>query len=358
MSGIKRPWGLISKSIINVFLLSLLFSCDSGSTQNEIEGFVFQGETQGTTYTVIIAEEEVHFKQNEIDSILAAFDASLSTYIPNSVISMINTAESEIMLSDPTGFFKECYQQSQKVYQRTAGVFDPSVYPLVEGWGFLKDLKTPLSQDKVDSILSFVSFEKNNLHSVDFNGDSIRFKKKDSRFKIDFNAIAQGYSVDVISDFIHSRGHRNYYVEIGGELVVKGLNREQKPWKIGIDAPTEQQKSDVRQLENVMSLSGKALATSGNYRKFYELNGKKYSHTLDPKTGYPVNHSLLSATVICNKASKADAYATAFMVMGLEKTKEFLSENKDLKLEVYLIFDEKGKFGRWYSEGVEKYLDR
>ena len=358
MSGTRRPWGLILRSIINIFIVTLLVSCETGSDQKEIEGTVFQGETQGTTYSIIIAEEEVHFKQTEVDSILAAFDASLSSYIETSVISRLNSSEQEIILTDPSGFFKECYRQSQEIYKQTNGVFDPSVFPLVEGWGFMKDLKTPLSKQKVDSIMSFVGFKNDFLHSIQFFGDSIFLTKKDPRFKLDFNAIAQGFSVDILSDFIQSRGHRNYYVEIGGELVVKGLNREGKPWKIGIDAPTEQNRSDVRQLENVMSLSGKALATSGNYRKFYEVDGKKYSHTLNPKTGCPVDHSLLSATVICDKASTADAYATAFMVMGLEKTKTFLKEHADLDLEVYLIFDDGGKFGRWHSSGVNKYLER
>ena len=358
MSGIRRPWGLILRSIINVFIVTLLVSCETGSDQKVIEGSVFQGETQGTTYSIIIAEEDVHFKQTEIDSILAAFDASLSSYIKTSVISRLNSSEQEIILTDPSGFFKECYLQSQEIYEQTDGVFDPSVFPLVEGWGFMKNLETPLTEQKVDSILSFVGFKIDHLHSIQFSGDTIFLKKKDPRFKLDFNAIAQGFSVDVISDFIYSRGHRNYYVEIGGELVVKGLNREGKPWKIGIDAPTEHNRSDVRQLENIMSLSGKALATSGNYRKYYEIDGKKYSHTLNPKTGYPVEHSLLSATVICDKASTADAYATAFMVMGLEKTKMFLKDHPNLDLEVYLIFDDEGKFGRWHSSAVKKYLER
>lgn len=273
------------------------------------------------------------------------------------MISRLNNSQVTSKIVDPTHFFKDCYLLSKDVFERSAGAFDPSVFPLVEGWGFMKDLKTPLSKSKVDSILQFVSFKKNKLHEIEFIADTIVLSKKDGRFKLDFNAIAQGQSVDVLSDFISSRGHKNYYVEIGGEMIVKGKNRENEPWKIGIDVPKENTKSEVRQLENVLSVSNRAIATSGNYRKFYIKNGKKYAHTLDPRTGYPVEHSLLSATVISDNCAISDAYATVFMVIGLEETKKFLESNQDLGLEVYLLFDQNGAIERYYSPSAERYLD-
>lgn len=325
--------------------------------KESIEGVVFHGETQGTTYTIILAEDKANFTQKEITDLLHAFDLSLSTYIDSSVISRFNRSEKELELIDTTGFFKKCYELSKDIYHRSFGAFDPSVFPLVEGWGFMKDLKTPLSPLKVDSILHFVSFEEGKFHETLFDGDKIKLTKKDRRFKLDFNAIAQGQSVDVLAHFIRSRGHKNFYVEIGGEMIVQGKNREGLRWKIGIDVPKESANKEVRQLENVLSITDRAIATSGNYRKYYVKDGKKYAHTLDPRTGYPVQHSLLSATVISNNCATSDAYATVFMVIGLEETKKFLDKNKDLGLEVYLLFDQNGEIKRYFSPSVERYLD-
>lgn len=325
--------------------------------KESIEGVVFHGETQGTTYTIILAEDKANFTQKEITDLLHAFDLSLSTYIDSSVISRFNRSEKELELIDTTGFFKKCYELSKDIYHRSFGAFDPSVFPLVEGWGFMKDLKTPLSPLKVDSILHFVSFEEDKFHETLFDGDKIKLTKKDRRFKLDFNAIAQGQSVDVLAHFVRSRGHKNFYVEIGGEMIVQGKNREGLRWKIGIDVPKESANKEVRQLENVLSITDRAIATSGNYRKYYVKDGKKYAHTLDPRTGYPVQHSLLSATVISNNCATSDAYATVFMVIGLEETKKFLDKNKDLGLEVYLLFDQSGEIKRYFSPSVERYLD-
>ncbi len=341
------------------FLLVLFFvGCQS---ENEVvfkEGFVFQGETQGTTYQLIIAEDEVHFSKSEIQNLLAEFDTILSTYIDSSLISKINSLEGSAIFNDSTGYFKECYEESMAVFRTSNGAFDVSVFPLVEGWGFMKNVKTPLSKTKIDSILQFVSSEKDKLHTVNFTAKTIHFSKIDKRFKIDFNAIAQGLAVDKIAEFIASRGHKNYYVEIGGELIVKGRNRSGENWNIGIDVPKEnEQKDGVRRLESILSITNKAIATSGNYRKYYVKNGKKYAHCLDPRTGYPVDHSLLSATVISNKCSTSDAYATVFMVMGLKGTKQFLESHPALNLDVYLLYDLKnGKIGRFKSKGMKKYF--
>ena len=190
---------------------------------------------------------------------------------------------------------------------------------------------------------------------MSFHLDSLIFFKMKPGFRLDFNAVAQGLSVDVLADFIRSKGIKNFYVEVGGELVVSGKNREKKDWRIGIDSPIEN--SQERVLDNIIEISDCGLATSGNYRKFYVQDGKKYAHTIDPRTGSPVNHSLLSATVICKSAGLADAWATAFMVMGKDRAIELLEKDNSDELEVYFIYDKGGdEFGYCMTPGFKKHI--
>ncbi len=280
---------------------------------------------------------------------------ALSTYVSESAISLINNSKDSITIADNQDLFKDCYQLSAHIYSITNGAFDPSVFPLVKGWGFMNKMDSPLTKSEVDSILQFVSFENNKLHSVSFKGDSVQVVKSDSNFKIDFNAVAQGQSVDLIASYLDGKGYSNYFVEIGGELKVKGKNREGGAWRIGIDAPKENLSS--RELENILSLSNKAVATSGNYRKFYIKDGKKYAHTLNPRTGFPVQHSLLSVTVVAEDCATADAFATAFMVIGKEATLNFVKNNPQENLEVYLLSAGKdGAIIRDMSSDFEKFL--
>ena len=338
-----------------IFSSLLVFaSCNSPSTPEERPRVSIKGETQGTTYEIIVCDPEVLVTKAEIDSVLKAFDGSLSTYQPTSVVSQLNDASTERTIEDKTGFFKTCYQESQKVYALTDGAFDPSVYPLVKGWGFMDNIQDPLSQSEVDSLLQFVGFDR--LHTIAFTGNSIALTKEIPGYKLDFNAIAQGYSVDVLDQFLKKRGQKNYYIEIGGELMLRGTNAQSEKWAIGIDVPEEN--STTHSVENCVRLSNEAIATSGNYRKFYEKGGKKYAHSIDPKTGYPVEHSLLSVSVIAPTCAEADAYATAFMVFGTAKTLEFVKEHPELKLKVYLLESKKdGSIKRLMSENFKSYLD-
>lgn len=314
-----------------------------------MEGFFLSGNTQGTTYSVIIAEEQIHFSQSEVDSLLAAFDTILSAYIETSHISRLNNAPEEYAFKDRHHFFKTCYELSQEAYQKSDGLFDPSVYSLVKEWGFFTKEENVPGSSQIDSILQFTGFEKTKFHDVSFVEDSVFFKKYDPRFKLDFNGIAQGYSVDVVAGFIESRGHKNYYVEIGGELRVKGKNKEGKDWKIGIDTPDESNTKANREIITSLSISDCGLATSGNYRNFFEKDGKKYGHTLNPKTGRPVFTDVLSATVLAPNAALADAYATVFMILGKEKGIKFLSGHPELK--VILVFvNEKNEMEVYHSK--------
>lgn len=339
-------WSVIISSFLG------LGAC-SPPAEVEKEAHYFSGNTQGTTYEIIVADDEANFTNDEIDSVLAQFDASLSTYIPTSKISQLNASEASVNLIDQSGFFKNCYQKSQEIFQATDGAFDPSVFPLVKGWGFMDNIESPLSQAQVDSLLADIGFDKH--HTVSFDGDEIQLVKTNPGFQLDFNAIAQGYSVEVLGDFLKKRGQTNYYIEIGGELLLRGKNASGTKWNIGIDIPAE--KSTTHSIENIISISNEAVATSGSYRKFYEKDGQRYAHFLDPKTGYPVQHTLLSATVIAPTCTDADAYATAFMVMGAEKTLNFVKNHPDLKLEVYLLESDGNEgYKRSMSKGFQAYL--
>ena len=292
----------------------------------------FGGFTQGTTYSITYeSPDSINYKK-EIDYLLAKIDTSLSTYNPYSVISKINRNES----NKTDKYIRTVFRKADEVYNATNGNFDITVAPLVNAWGFGFKKKEEMTNAKVDSILEFVGF---NLIRIK---DSVIIKQ-DGRVTIDMNAIAQGYSVDLVAQFLEEQGVENYLVEIGGEVKAKGVNRKFKAWKIGIDKPFDNNNVPGENLQAIIKLSNKSLATAGNYRKFYIRDGIKHSHTINPKTGYSVNHSLLSVTVIGNDCITSDAYATAFLVMGLEKAYDLVMKTPDL--EAYFVYsDEKGNY--------------
>lgn len=340
---------LLKSKFIPLLSILYLFGCSSDNVNLKFDTIL--GNAQGTTYSIILVGEKEKITKFQIDSILQGFDRAVSNYIPNSLVSKFNSSKDTISFIDSSGYFKNCLIKSQFVYDRSDGAFDPSVFPLVDAWGFFDNRKSPLTKSSADSILSFVSYQKDKLFHYEFINERISFTKVDPRFKLDFNAIAQGYAVDVLANFIRKKGYTNFYVELGGEVFVSGINRENENWKIGIDTPTNTSKQRV--ISEILSVSNEAIATSGNYRKFYEYKGKKYAHTIDPNTGLQVTHNLLSATVIASDCATADAFATAFMVLGKYKTLKFLEQNPDLKLAIYLIYDENGET-KSYSSHVSK----
>ncbi|WP_027420696.1 FAD:protein FMN transferase [Crocinitomix catalasitica] len=338
-----------------------LISCDNSekpaAPAKESGKIEFFGNTQGTTFTVI-CNDPIQLTREEIVSELAAFDDALSGYIPNSIVSLLNTAGKGIYnYTDRRGFFDTCYNLSQKVYAITDGAFDPTVYPLVDGWGFLRDNHNVPDSAVVDELIKLLGFtDGKHFKKMESTADSMGVKtnhilKLTDKAKLDFNAIAQGYSVDVIADFLEDKGAQNYFVEIGGEIRVKGVNADSVLWRIGIDKPVEHSTSDNRSIQDIIQLENRSIATSGSYRKFYEKDGVKYSHTLDPKTGYPVQHNLLSATVVTETCAMADALATAFMVMGTEKAIEFIRIHPELNIEAYFIYvNNKGRNEVYYTK--------
>ena len=330
---------------------------DKIQTKNE-----FYGNTQGTTYAVLCSDP-IEITHQDIDETLHQFDLALSSYIPNSILSHLNSCPAGIFrYKDSLRFFNRCLSQSREVFKLTNGAFDPTVYPLVDGWGFMNDIENVPDSTTIDSLKFLIGFQ-NGYHfnfspsKSDSTIEVSQIIKNTPQAKLDFNAIAQGLSVDVICELLELRGAKNYFVEIGGEIRVKGNNSEGKLWTIGIDKPVEKSTANNRELQEIIQLNDRSVATSGSYRKFYEKDGIKYSHTLDPKTGYPVTHSLLSATVVAPNCALADGLATAFMVMGTKKSVRFIKSNKIENVEIYLIFhNTKGRIETYYTKGFKELI--
>lgn len=323
-----------------IFMLLFLFSCNNTKTKYITNnGLIF-----GTYYHIIYESPKGIDLQSEIDTELQRLNMSLSTYNEKSVLSKVNINEPVELDS----LFINVFKRSMQIAEQTKGAFDPTVAPLVNAWGFGFRKKENITQQLIDSIKQFVGYHKININNR-------QIEKDDKRIMLDFSAIAKGYSVDVIGLLLENIGCNNYMVEIGGEVVAKGLNKNGLNWRIGINQPKEDEAGVSTDLQAIVGLNNKALATSGNYRNFYYEKGKKFAHTIDPLKGYPVEHSLLSATVMANDCMTADAFATAFMVMGLKKAQELITEYSEI--DIFLIYaNENGENQILMTEGFKKYI--
>jgi thiamine biosynthesis lipoprotein len=365
-----------------------LFSCseelDSKADSNQElylpNYFTLSGNAQGTTYSITYCDSLQRDFTLQIDSLLTDYDRHLSTYVDTSLISLFNSTIGESPKSGISTFdyefmsckrgkqsvFEECFIMAREVYELTGGAFNPTVFPLVKYWGFFKDdaMLTSLAPLNVDSVMQLVDFRK---ETVFLSYDTVRkgqvvlgcyplVVKTNGYVQLDFNGIAQGHSVDVIARFLSERGIVNYLVEIGGEVRTSGVSYKNQAWRLGIDKPVEGSKPGEQELQLIVALQGESLATSGSYRKFYEKDGMKYSHTIDPYTGYPVQHSLISVSVIAPTCAEADAYATAFMVMGTTNALAFISAHPELHLEAYFIDDDNDEWIVRQSEGFAKFI--
>lgn len=276
---------------------------------------------------------------------LMKVDASLSPFNEESVISAINNNK-EVR---PDQMFIEVFNLAMGISKDTDGAFDITVAPLVNAWGFgFKNGSQP-SKQQVDSLMQIVGYQKVRLT------DGI-VMKHDPRIMLDCSAIAKGYGTDRVAKLLRSRGVENFMVEIGGEIVTRGVNPDRKPWKIGVTKPTDDSLHVGHELQTILNVTNKAMATSGNYRNFYYKGGKKYAHTIDPKTGYPVQHSILSATVITKSCAVADAYATSFMVMGLEKAQKVLERHPEL-MAYFIYSDDDGDMAVWFSPSLKDKIE-
>ncbi len=305
-----------------------------------------QGEIFGTYYHVIYQPVQ---DNDQIDEglllKLQEVNTSLSTYDKQSVISQFNNSDTGCVI-DP--LMKEVVVSGLEVFKNSNGAFDMTVGPLVNAWGFGFKEKENMTDVLVDSLMQFVGMEH-----IHLNGNVLA--KEKPGIMLASGAIAKGFGVDVAADFLISQGVQNYMVEIGGEIRAQGINHKGTPWRVGIDKPIDDRAAMNRELQDVLSLSHIGLATSGNYRNFYIKDGKKYAHTIDPKSGYPVQHSLLSASIIAPKCMVADAYATACMVLGLEQSLEMIEQLDGV--EGYFIYvDEEGQNKVNYTDGFAKII--
>lgn len=329
----------IKKATAGLFLLLLIVGTvwivkfRGTSTLRTSEGAIF-----GTYYH--IKYEAAEPLDAEIGAALQEVDRSMSVFNKQSTISAINAGTSE----RTDALLYSVLERALTISQTTGGAFDVTVMPLVNAWGFGFKKGTFPTAEQIDSLRAFVGYKH-----ISLTADSL-VKKDDARVMIDCGAIAKGYGVDRVAYALRKHGVRNYMVEIGGEVVVKGRNPEGKPWQIGISKPTDGADGAQDELQTVLSLEDCAVATSGNYRNFYVKDGRKYAHTIDPRTGHPVQHSLLSATVMAPDCATADAYATAFMVMGVDEARKLLGTHKELR--AYLIYEDSAHALKVYRKGM------
>jgi len=330
-----------SRKLVLLLILIMLFSC----APKEPKIFKNQnvGGALGTSYSLIyIADQELDY-QEEIDSVFAAINRSMSTYIPISDISKINRGDSTLVVDH---MFKDVFGLSKQIHDATKGYFDPTVGTLVNAWGFGPGKQIVLDSAAVDSLMQFVGFDKVAM------GVDGRISKTRKEIQFDFNAIAKGYAIDRLALMMDAKGIQNYLLEVGGELVVKGENTfDQRPWGAQVQDPEAEMAKLAIRLEN------RSMASSGNYRHFRidSITGQKYVHTIDPKTGFGKNGNTLGVNVLASSCAEADAYATAFMAMELENVKELLNSNKSL--DAYIIYlDNAGKTQEFMTEGFKEVI--
>lgn len=335
------PTAMKHKLLLFLMLISLC-ACQS-------ERYVIiDGYAQSSSYHIkcllsnSLSQQEVAQK---VDSIFVAIDKSVSGYNKGSLLSRINNGEDLVLDT----IFIDLFNISKEVWEISDGAFDPSAAPLFDLWGFgFKDSTITVSQI-IDEAAEMKAYVGMNLFSLESRADGTHLHKVDSRSKLNFNAIAQGYSCDLLAQLLDDYGSSSYIIELGGgEIVTKGERDQGGPWKVGIDKPEDGNNESGTILQEVISISNCGLATSGNYRKYFIEDGVKYSHTINPVTAAPVSHSLLSASVIAASGALADAYATWFMVIGIDAAMEAINTLDDPKIDAYLIVDNNGQMNLIY----------
>ena len=354
------------RSLFYTFLLALLFLGCSSEEQPAPGSYIkLAGETMGTTYHITYSDSRQRNFQQAVDSLLRVINLEVSTYIEQSTISRFNQPDSLFNLAynpltqQAGGYgnhhFLANYFKAREVYDASKGYFDPTIMPLVNYWGFgytPKKVVEAIDSTAIDSLMHFVGFDKITLTA---NRQDSLLVKAAPGIQLDFSALAKGYGVDEVARLLAAQGIRHYMVEIGGEVTARGDSPRGGDWKIGINVPRED--ASMQDIQTAVPLHDQALATSGNYRNFYEVNGAKYSHTISPFTGFPERSTLLSASVFASDCMTADAYATAFMAMGLEKA--FALASKLPGIEGYFLYNqEDGTLGVRYTEGLRPLFEK
>lgn len=339
-----------------LFIACFSFACSNNTAENKVSEQIttnpltgqygyLEGSAQGGAFHIKYKMNGDSIRISEISTILNEINNSLSLYNDNSIVSRINNNDTSVTTDK---YFEDVFAMGDSVYKLSNGLFDMTVGPLVKAWGFSPGGHKELSSKQISKLKSLVGFNKIKL-------ENHKLIKSDPKILIDPNAIAQGYTVEVISDYLISKGITDYMIEVVGEIKVKGLNDKGEPWKVGIDKPSEENLNASNELQIIVAITNNSICTSGSYRKFVEEEGIKYSHTINPKTGYPTHQNLLSVTVVTPNCTYADAVATALMVMGLEEGKKFVENHKEI--EAYFIYsDKKGEFKTWNSSGLNSML--
>ena len=328
------------------FFLAVVVLFNACGTQSSDE-HIYSGEALGTSYQLKFYGSGTFKIQKGLDSIFVVINKSMSTYQNDSDISKINAGDTSIQVDEN---FRQVFNFSEKIYRESDGYFDPTVGNLVNAYGFGPNNQFgDLNQAEIDSMLQYVGFNKLKLTADN------KILKEQPEIYIDFNAIAKGYTVDVIARFLERKGIQDYLIEVGGELVARGLNKNKnQPWIVAIDDPLQTEGN--RSFQATLKLENRAMATSGNYRKFRwdSITGQRFVHTINPITGLPKKSNLLSASVLAENCALADGYATAFMALGLERSKEMLKKLENV--EVYLVYSENDQLKVYTSEGFKKVL--
>jgi len=330
----------LMRGLLVTAMLAILAGCRSAGEIVHLGGNVW-----GTTYHVTYVSVGAPIPQDAVDDLLSGINQSLSIYIDTSVISRINDSNDTAKWFPVDEHFAKVFRRSREVYADTGGAFNPAVGPLVNAWGFGPEGPTTLpGADDIQALLQLVSFDK-----FEFRDSTSAVRKPASSSRLDFNAIAEGYAVDTIGELLESRGVMNYVAELGGEVRARGRKPDGSMWRVGIERPSLENRGE-RELETAIELRDAGLATSGNYRKRRVQNGKTAAHIINPKTGYPALSSLLSVSVLAQDAMTADAYATAFIVLGLDDSMRFLETHKDLQA-YFVTEDAAGKLIETRSPG-------
>lgn len=331
--------------VITILTLPILFFLQGcGHTDNITR---LQGVAQGTYYNILYCDRQHRDLKPQIDSILNEFDLSASLWIDSSLIRKINRGEDSILNST----LERLFNMSIMMNTYTGGAFDCRVGSLVNAWGFGFKARQSLSEQEVDSLLHICHAP---IHIRQNSEGQPFLKKDDSRTEIDFNAIAQGYSVDLVGKYFESLNISDYLIDIGGEVLAKGRKPNGSEWSVGIERPAPTKESTPEVIAAI-SLRDASVVTSGNYRKYYEKDGQRYSHTINPATGYPVQHTLLSVSVVDQYAWRADALATAFMVMGLDSSLAFIAQHPEYN-SVYFIYDDNGTYKTYGTDSFNKLI--
>lgn len=342
----------MSKDNLFILAAAMIMACAGCTPDNRY--YTIDGTTQGTTFHIVFqpqvsSDSSFAAVRDSVNAILERIDFSVSGYNKESVLTAFNEEGNPHV----DKIFLDNFLASVRMTEESLGMFDASAAPLFDLWGFGFRTGTEVTQAMIDSVLQFVGMDHFHVDSLKAGdgSDSILIQRDDPRCRLNFNAIAQGYTSDLIAAKFSEMGMENFLVEVGGEVYARGVNPKGKFWNVGIDRPVDGNNSPGKDIQAVVHIQNQGLVTSGDYRKFYIKDGKKISHSINPKTGYPVEHNLLSATVVAPDATIADGYATYLMVLGFDKAREVVESNE--KIEALLIFSDGDCLKVWMSEGMD-----